>query len=33
MDDYKTMSIEIQEKLGMKLFPVGMSFSEEMPDI
>lgn len=32
MNNFKKMGMEMQEKLGMKFSPVGMSFSEEMPD-
>ncbi len=30
--DFRSISFEIQEKLGMKLSPVGMMFSDKMPD-
>ena len=32
MKSFSTISTEIQEKLGMRLSPVGMLFSEKMPD-
>ncbi|NOR87223.1 MAG: hypothetical protein GQ527_06405 [Bacteroidales bacterium] len=32
MNDLKTISLDIKEKLGMQLSPVGLLFSEEMPD-
>ena len=32
MKDFRTISLEIKEKLGMQLSPVGMLFSEKMPD-
>ncbi len=32
MKDFKTISVEIQDKLGMQLSPVGMLFSDKMPD-
>jgi len=32
MNNYKDMAIEIKEKLGMQLSPVGVLFSDEIPE-